>query len=56
MQKDHISVKIESKQTELQNDNSKKTVLHDKKFYDVDVILKEIGSLEKFSNITLLHK
>jgi len=51
MQKDHISVKIESKQTELQNDNSKKTVLHDKKFYDFDVILKDIGSLEKYQLI-----
>ena len=54
MQKDNISVKIESQQTELQNDKIKKTVLHDKTFYDFDVTRKEIGSLEKYSNITLL--
>ena len=37
MQKNQVSVKVDK--TEKKNDN---------KFYDFDVILKEIGSLEKY--------
>ena len=39
MQKNQVSVEVDKNKTETKNDN---------KFYDFDVILKEIGSLEKY--------
>ena len=39
MEKNQVSVEVDKNKTKTKNDN---------KFYDFDVILKEIGSLEKY--------